>query len=346
MTLINLTNWLTRLVADLTEEGPVTRFELYHGIEAEPAERLEVYKNLTDSPRVPDELAREILTAAEADLESRVASTPQRYFVQAFRRDGEVHDAQHGFLMRPKHGRSRFDDSEPPTDKGVMAYAMRHAESSYRLLADAGQALLGKLSAEIERERRLRLDAEEQCTRMMRECQSLLDESQERKLAEAREIMRQKRIDEVIGSVVPLVPLLIERLLVNNVPAVATPSQALAATTPEMPKMTQGDPIDHELCLLIRGLKEKEVHGVLGGLDVKNKVVFAELIDVFRKSEETIGGRKTATERFLANLSEREAFALFNALEPMHQRQLMQIYTHFKSVDEAAQKQKPEILRS
>ena len=55
--------WLTKHLADLTEAGIITRFELIHKIESEHAERLDIWRNDADSGHAPQELAQEIQDA-------------------------------------------------------------------------------------------------------------------------------------------------------------------------------------------------------------------------------------------------------------------------------------------
>jgi hypothetical protein len=81
----NLVKWLTRMLADITDAGAIGRFELIHKIEGEHAERLDIWRCDTDSPRSPDELGQEMQDAAQRDAQSRVSGLPQRYVVYAFR---------------------------------------------------------------------------------------------------------------------------------------------------------------------------------------------------------------------------------------------------------------------
>jgi len=89
--------WLTKHLADLTEAGIITRFELIHKIESEHAERLDIWRNDADSGHAPQELAQEIQDAAERDAQSRTSGQPQRYVVYAYRGTEAMHESQHAF---------------------------------------------------------------------------------------------------------------------------------------------------------------------------------------------------------------------------------------------------------
>ena len=121
--------WLTKHLADVTEGGMISRFELIHKIESEHAERLDIWRNDADSGHVPQELAQEIQDAAERDAQSRTSGQPQRYVVFAYRGTEAMHESQHAFLVKATFQPARFgDDSEPATEKGVISHYMRHDE--------------------------------------------------------------------------------------------------------------------------------------------------------------------------------------------------------------------------
>ena len=84
--------WLTKHLADLTEAGIITRFELIHKIESEHAERLDIWRNDADSGHAPQDLAQEIQDAAERDAQSRTSGQPQRYVVYAYRGTEAMHE--------------------------------------------------------------------------------------------------------------------------------------------------------------------------------------------------------------------------------------------------------------
>ena len=147
---------------------------------------------MTLTPRhVPQELAQEIQDAAERDAQSRTSGQPQRYVVFAYRGTEAMHESQHAFLVKVDVPLARFgDDSEPATEKGVISHYMRHDENVHRLLMSAGDALLGKLAVDLERERACRVKAEELNWSMIEKYQTLLDREHERRVDEAKELMR------------------------------------------------------------------------------------------------------------------------------------------------------------
>ena len=87
--------WITKQLADLTEAGIISRFELIHKIESEHAERLDIWRNDADSGHAPQELAQEIQDSAERDAQSRTSGQPQRYVVYAYRGAEAMHESDY-----------------------------------------------------------------------------------------------------------------------------------------------------------------------------------------------------------------------------------------------------------
>ncbi|HYQ42661.1 MAG TPA: hypothetical protein VER11_11860, partial [Polyangiaceae bacterium] len=105
------------------------------------------------------------------------------------------------------------EDSEPATEKGVISHYMRHDENVHRLLMSAGDSLLGKLAADLERERACRVKAEELNWSMTERYQTLLDREHERRVDEAKELMRARRLDELMGVATALLPIFATKFL-------------------------------------------------------------------------------------------------------------------------------------
>ncbi len=329
--------WLTRLLADLTEEGMITRFELIHKVEAEHADRLDIWRNDADSARDPQELAQEIQDSAERDAQSRTTGQPQRYIVYAYRGTAELHESQHAFLVKSTFHVTRFgEDSEPATEKGVIAHYMRHDENVHRLLMSAGDSLLGKLAVDLERERACRIKAEELNWSMVEKYQTLLDREHERRVDEAKELMKARRLDELMGVATALLPIFATKFLGQ-------------ASVQEPKRMETTDPKDAAIRRFFANLSETEISGILGCLSGANQIALAELHRAFSAASADaaeVMARQLAVRKFLKGLSEREVTAIFASLGDANRALLLALYSQYRDVEQTEQDRKPEILRS
>jgi hypothetical protein len=349
-----LVKWLTRYLSDVTEEGVIERFELFHTIEGEHADRLELWRNSADDPCDPQELAQEIQDAADRDVQSRISGQPQRYVVYAFRAEGEEHESQMSFLVRPGLHQTRYgEDSEPPTEKGVIAHFMRQNENMHRLMIGSQQATVGQLTSDLERERSARQKSEDLHWSMFDKYQKLLDKEHERRIAEAKELMKARRLDEMLGVATALLPIVVTKLIgaINQQPAAAatTQPQGGAAAAPALAPMYPPDPKDAAIRLFFAGLSEVEISGVLGSLSGANQLALAELHRAFSEestSPADVAARQLAIRKFLKGLSEQELRGVFASLSDGNRSQLLGLYAQYREIEQAEQDSKPEILRS
>jgi len=329
--------WLTKHLADLTEGGIITRFELIHKIESEHAERLDIWRNDADSGHAPQELAQEIQDASERDAQSRTSGQPQRYVVYAYRGTEAMHESQHAFLVKPTFQPARFgEDSEPATEKGVISHYMRHDENVHRLLMSAGDSLLGKLAADLERERSCRVKAEELNWSMTEKYQTLLDREHERRVDEAKELMRARRLDELMGVATALLPIFATKFLGSG-------------AGQEVKRLETTDPKDAAIRRFFANLTETEISGVLGCLSGANQIALAELHRAFSGASAEpaeIMARQLAVRKFLKGLSEREVTSVFASLGDTNRALLLALYSQYRDVEQNEQDRKPEILRS
>jgi hypothetical protein len=336
-----LVKWLTRLLSDVTEGGAIGRFELIHKIEGEHAERLDIWQNGSDNARSPEELAQEIQDSAQRDVQSRVTGIPQRYVVYAFRGQSDDHESQHAFLVRPGlHLSKQGEDSEPPTDKGVIAHALRHDENVHRLFISGGEALIGRLSTELERERDARSKAELQNWTMFEKYQGLLDRDHERRIAEAKELMKARRVDELMGVVTALLPILATKLLGGGQP------QQLPAASDATVAV---DPKDAAVRHFFACLSETEISSILGCISSSSQIALAQLHGAFSNEAPTpadVMARQLAIRKFLKTLSESEMKNVFASLTDSNRSLLIALYSQYRDLEEQEQARKPEILRS
>jgi len=351
----SLVKWLTRHLSDVTEDGMIARFELFHTIEGEHADRLELWRNSTDDPCDPQELAQEIQDAAERDVQSRISGQPQRYAVYAFRAESEEHEGQMSFLVRPTLHQSRYgEDSEPPTEKGVIAHFMRQNENMHRLMIGSQQATVGQLTSDLERERSARQKSEDLHWSMFDKYQKLLDKEHERRIAEAKELMKARRLDEMLGVATALLPIVVTKLMgsINQQPAPAAATALAQSSAPAPPALTAAYPVDSKDAAIrqfFAGLSEVEISGVLGSLSGTNQLALAELHRAFSgdvASAADVAARQLAVRKFLKGLNEQELSGVFASLSDGNRSQLLALYAQYREIEQAEQASKPEILRS
>jgi hypothetical protein len=342
----NLVKWLTRLLSDVTEVGTISRFELLHKIEGEHAERLDIWRNDSDSARNPEELAQEIQDAAQRDVQSRVTGLPQRYVVYAFRAQNEDHESQHAFLVRPgMHLSKQGEDSEPPTERGVIAQSMRHGEAVHRLFISGGDVLIGRLAAELERERDARTKAEQVNWSMFEKYQGLLDREHERRVTEAKELMKARRVDELMGVVTALLPILATKLLAGGQQTQPQQQQLPAGAEPA----PYVDPKDVAVRHFFSCLSETEITSILACISSSSQIALAQLHSSFSNESATpadVMARQLAIRKFLKTLSEQEIKSILASLTEQNRKLLIALYSQYRELEEQEQARKPEILRS
>jgi hypothetical protein len=262
---------------------------------------------------------------------------PQRYIVYAYRGTAELHESQHAFLVKSTFHVTRFgEDSEPATEKGVIAHYMRHDENVHRLLMSAGDSLLGKLSVDLERERACRIKAEELNWSMVEKYQTLLDREHERRVDEAKELMKARRLDELMGVATALLPIFATKFLGQ-------------ASGQEPKRMETTDPKDAAIRRFFANLSETEISGILGCLSGANQIALAELHRAFSAANADpaeVMARQLAVRKFLKGLSEREVTAIFASLGEANRALLLALYSQYRDVEQTEQDRKPEILRS
>lgn len=347
-----LAKWLTRHLTNVPEnEHPISRLELVHVVEGRHADRLQIWRVNSGSRCDPDELAQEVTDAADADVKSRDSGQPQRYVLYAFRGpDAQEPEAQYAFQLKPPMDISRRGgDSEPPTREGIVAHYMRHDENVHRILLGASEALVGKLTDDLERERAARVRAEELNWSMNDRYQKLLDMEHERRLREAKELMKARRIDELMGLATALLPIVVAKLA----GAAATQVERAAPASPPHLLQHSGVELPNAQDLAIRqffeGLSEHEIAVVLGSLETSSQIALSELYREFMQGAQhpaDAAARQIGIRKFLKSLSEAEITRVLGSLSAANRAQLLALYSQFRAVEDAEQEQKPEILRS
>ena len=255
--------WLTVQVADLTERGPVTRMELFHTVEGEQGERLQVFGMESEGTDVQD-LGQSIWECSENDASTRSAGMPQRYVVFTYRGENQDPEAQHPFLIRGRGVSNTMmgsgDGSEPPTERGLQAQLMRYNEGLHRQMMVMTNEVGGRMAQQLEKERARREEVEDRILEVYKLQQSLLDQSAAREIAAAREAAQARRHDELMQFFMGMGPLLMTRIFGDG------PMSGM-----------QTNMRDQAVGKILKGLSEEEARGIMGTLKGNNPIAFIEL---------------------------------------------------------------------
>jgi hypothetical protein len=219
--------WVTYCQQDLTEEGPIQSYALYHTIEGEPIERLCTVGKVEE--KTVEAIVAELWDLAENDTETRMTGLPQRYVAHAYRSDPENADSQLAWMLR---GSSFLNDlrggsTEPPTEKGLQALLMRQVEEGHKLLVGYSEAVAGRLARELDKKTEELNKAKEKEVERLTKMEDLIDRQFERDLKRKqaeREDEREEKIYSVLTSFV--LPMVLQKLTSGKGD---TPDQASAA---------------------------------------------------------------------------------------------------------------------
>lgn len=230
-----LLEFIRKLRVDLTPEGSITRFELYHTVDGDQSERLETFE-MADRPEDedPDDLAQEIWNVAEEDAESRPQGSHQRYVVQAYRGDTREPDAQRAFTTIGKLVSSLVGgDTEPPTPRGMVAADMRRTNELHAMLVRVCEHTAVSAAASLDRERQENQRLREMGFQAEKMRQELLDRSNEREIARQNAQAWNQQMQMLTGMLIQFAPLLLQRFLAPPpAPGAAQPLQALPGPQP------------------------------------------------------------------------------------------------------------------
>ena len=260
-----LQKWLNRVSGDLTQDGPVVRYELWHSVEGEESDKIEGWHVGEETTALL--LGELISDAAETDAETRMGN-PQRYVVFSFRQNtGDSHDSQCPFIVRTNQRRIG-EDSEPGTERGINTQVLRHSENIHRLMLTANEAMLGRLEREVERERERRQKAEGTLWDMYDKYQEVQNQESERRIRENQA----KRKDEFINVLITMLPALAAKFMGHNVP----PQLAGISEDPRITAVKQ----------FFGTLSEEEVLALMQGLPPEKRINMIQLYEAFEKKQQ------------------------------------------------------------
>ena len=205
--------------ADLTNEGPVTRLELLHCQDGDPAGELvhREYLGETGSTNLANEEFHQYFwDKAEQDAKTRTDGVSQRYVILFFRgsSDNTDYDSRFPFVIRVKGTalERASDNSTPPNEIGITGQMLRHDVDKDRLLMLMAGAHAERCEGIIDRQAKELRELYDRQHRIVLLNEELLDRKSERQIREAKELQRAKRVDDILGMVTSVLPIMLAEL--------------------------------------------------------------------------------------------------------------------------------------
>lgn len=268
-----VTNWVKGRLNDVTEEGPISRIELWHAIEGEAGELLQNVKVQSDAD--PFDVAQEIWDAAETDSGTRMSGRMQRYVMIAYRPDSDMPDARRPFLMSGKATTDMLGgDTEPSTQTGHLGQLMRHDEKMHTLVMQLTEMTSGRLARDLEHERARRIKLEDRQMEAFETMQELLDRRHEREMERQQEAKKQHRHDELMALLLSMAPLVLAKAL--------GPAGGMVAGN--LPAAGARDEAIHQF---LRGLTSEEAMKVFEVLPPSKQMALMEIYKAHKEEEES-----------------------------------------------------------
>lgn len=290
-----LTVWiksrLTNIDIEDDEGKATTRFELYHAVDGEGMGR--VHTMPVTSPMNAAEAAQEFYGCAESDAETRTSGVPQRYIIGAFCESEREPTHSFAFVIKSNplsYSKLLGQDTEPPTDKGMIAHVMRHDETMHRMMMVMTDATAGKLAhAVAQKDERIQY-LEEKMMSSFEMYQKLLDRSQDRELERAEAIQRSKRMDELMGMAMAYAPILMGAIAGKLAPKNLEP-------------LAKSKTRDDSIRQLLSNMSEEEATKVISSLKPMNQ---AALIALFQSYQEDVKKEQEGKPEILRDTQESE----------------------------------------
>jgi hypothetical protein len=163
-----------------------------------------------DKYQTPQDLAPVIMAAAVHDADSQRGTT--RYVVNAYRSGEKAHFRKYSFRL---DGGQTFTDKDeanyPPTEQGVLAMAMKHAEFAIRSFSAAQAESLRMLSSQVNELHRQNNKLAGQQYKVLELQQQMLDRQAERDLAVRDQDAKEKRKQMMFEKFLVLWPIIAKK---------------------------------------------------------------------------------------------------------------------------------------
>lgn len=272
----DLTKWVASALIEVTENGGLSRLELYHAIEGEGIERLQIVRLGGDDARSAEEISDQLWSYAELDAENRTLELRQRYEVRSYIGESEENEAIFGFVVSPSSrvGMPHGSSSHGPTEKGVVGQFMVHDERMHTLMMQFSEATAARLMRENERKDRQIEGHQKNAIHLQELLQNLMDRQHERDLERAQSQQSARRTDDFMGLIMTMVPLITAKLLGPKGEGIVVPSLPARAAR------------DESVMQFMHTLRSDQFHSILSTLDTNQQISLLQLAQDFAKESE------------------------------------------------------------
>lgn len=339
----HLTKWITRMMADLTEEGLPQRFELFHTVDGS-AERLSICRVKEGSDA--SDIAQTLYDEARNDMDTRTGGH-QRYTVALFRSENQSEpEVQFPFRLQPRIGSAwTGGDTEQPTEKGERAQQMRMTNDMHNMMMRYAGTLGGQLSEALEKERAERQRLEEKLSKQAAEFEDLQDRRLERQLMRDERIARDKMLLDVVGSLTPIIPIVAGKLLGGLMKDKnGHESPAAKALIPADAEARSREVLLKEL---FSNLSDEEKKGLFGALKPMHRIALFEVGGAAEKITDDLS-RATfdkAMQKFLKSLDPKEVMGIMSALDQGNRNRFMIVYNSYGEIEASEQEGLPDLMK-
>lgn len=298
-----LQKWLERQSRDVTENGAIEKFILYHTVSGAGNEKVETFPA---SEQTVEDFVSILDSTTRNDAATHVGGMPERYQLVAVREGDPDGSAYFAWLVEPINRVSMGESSDPPTPVGERAQSMRHQEQLHKLLVTQQAVTLGNLVDENNRERTKRLEAEAELEMYIQ-----------------RERDSNGPVNALAGMLTQVLPVLLAQFLQTPAPkAVGAAPSVMSLQAP--PTGVQG--IEYEALLkLIDELSPAELMGASSSVTQAHQLAVFEIkkgLDE-KASPDLL---KVAAFNLMGDLSQPEFEGIIGAMTPEHAQVFVEIY--------------------
>jgi hypothetical protein len=345
----HLVKWITRKLADLTEDGAPNRFELFHTVDG-GAERLEIFPS---EDADASDLAQAIYDAAHHDCSTR-DNRAQRYTVCLFRsEDQREPEQQYPFRITQRPGAAwTGGDTEQPTEKGREAQQMRMQNESHLTIMRFADATAGRLTHIIDKlDAKLEV-AEDKLRQRNVDFEDLQDRRMDREVARAELLQRQKFYGDIVGSLIPLMPHIAGGILGKLMGdkkdgKTVAKAEAEAVTKALVPKNAEASSRETVLREMFDSMTDEEKQGLVMALAPMHRMVLLSLMGQAQNVTNDLekAAFDAGMQKFLKGLASDEVMGILSALDQSNQTRFMLVYQSYGKSEEAAQEGLPDLLK-
>lgn len=271
-----LVKWVARALSEVDETGGLSRLELYHAIDGEGIERLQVFRIDTEETPTAERLAEDIMATAELDADSRTMELKQRYEIRSFIGDNAENESIFGFIITPtsRAGMPHGSSTHAPNERGLIGQMMTHDERNHQLMISSAEATIGRLTREVMNKDKI-ISAQQELTIKVHELvQKLQDRTHERDLERAEQTQSAKRWDDFMGLIMTMVPLVMAKVLGPKAEAIAAPALPQKAAR------------DESTMQFLQTIRPDQFNKILSVLETTQQIGLVQLLQSYAKESE------------------------------------------------------------